>query len=118
MQVNQGGIGETSQIAATGFFKISAFRFAYDAGELNAPDTPNAFCLKSYGPGHIVISPELRAVPRNRVGGYYKRVIVFIPGKKAGGAPGNIIADSGYAEQMMMPQQPLNALVKIYSFQR
>jgi len=118
MQVNQGGIGETSQVAAAGFFKFGACRFADDAGELNAPYAPDAFCLKSYCAGHIVISTELRAVPRDRIGGYDKRVIVFIPDIKAGGAPRGIVMDGGYAEQVMMPQQSLNTLVKIYSFQR
>lgn len=118
MNFNQGGIGETSQVAAPGFFKIGTFRFAYDAGELNTTDTPYAFCLKSNGTGYIVISPELRAMPCNRVGGYDKSVVVFIPGIETGGAPRNIVTDSGYAQQMMMPKQALNTLVKFYSFQR
>lgn len=97
MQVNQGGIGETPKIAAACFFKVDALRFAYDAGELNTADASDTVRLKSNGTGHIVISTELRAVPCNRVGGNDKSVVVFIPHIKAGGAPRNIVADSGNA---------------------
>ncbi len=82
VNLNQGGIGKTSQIAAAGFFKISAFRFADYAGELDTPDAPDALRLKGYCTGDIVISPELGAMLCNRIGGYYKCVVVFIPGIK------------------------------------
>lgn len=97
MQINQCGIGETPKIAAAGFFKIGALRFAYDAGELDTPDASDTVRLKSNGAGHIVISTELRAMPGNRIGGYDKGVVVFIPRIKAGGAPRNTVADSGNA---------------------
>lgn len=97
MQVNQGGIGETPKIAAAGFLKIGAFRFAYDAGELDTPDASDTVRLKSNGTGHIVIRTELRAVSCNRVGGYHQSVVVFIPHIKTGCAPRNIVADSGDA---------------------
>ena len=62
------------------------------------------------------LAKEFRTVPRGRVGGDDKGVVLLIPGIETGCAPGPALADGGDAQQVMTPEQRLHSFVKFYSF--
>jgi len=105
VQVGKEGIGKTSEIdmACTG--ECFTFRLSDCAGELCATDTADTFCLEGYGAGYGVVFAELRPVPGSRVGGDDQRIVLLVPGIEARGAPRSVVADGGYAQQVMPPQE-------------
>lgn len=113
----QGGVREPLEIYVFRLAKIITGGFADSSGELGAADPADAFRLQGNGTGNLRIDPELCTVPRCRVGGNYKCIILLVPCIEARGAPCSALTDGGYAQQVVTPEKRLYSFVQYFLFQ-
>lgn len=112
VQICQGGVRESAEVDVFRTAKVFSSWFADDPCELCTADTADAHCLEGDCAGYLRIGAELRTVPRGRVCGYDKRVVLLIPGIETGCAPRPQLADGCDAQQVMTPEERLYSFVK------